>query len=137
MAIATPEIYAEMLDRAKAGAGGHARHGHAAAPVANEGVARLKQGAREPAVGGKLSHQQEQRYHRQVVDGKPGIGAGFEVAHQRQGAGHHGVADRSGQQHGNTDVYPHGQHQQHGPEHEGAPFNARHDAILRRLSCSL
>ena len=50
-------------DRAKAGAGGYAGHGHAPAPVANEGVARLKQRAREPAVGGKLPHQQEQRHH--------------------------------------------------------------------------
>jgi hypothetical protein len=104
--------------------------------VTDEGVARLEERPRQPALGGELPHQQEQRHHREVVDREARVGACLEETEQRRDAGHHDVAERASEQHRDADVHAKREQQQQHAEHQDAPFDAGHARSFRRLACA-
>jgi hypothetical protein len=95
-----------------------------------------EQRARQPAVGGELAHQQEQRDDDQVVVRQPRIGQVLQRVEQRRpfAAGQPHVAAGAHREHRDADG--HAQHQQH--QHDAEQHQAGADAAHRNTprTCS-
>ena len=89
--------------RAEHGARDDRGHRHAAAKMSDQRIGELEQRSAQPALRGELSHQNEQRNHRQVVQREARVGRALQVIDQTAIARQIPVAHRAGQKHRDRD----------------------------------
>ena len=113
-------------DRAEARARADRRHRDPALLMAHERADKAEQRTGQPAMGGELPHQQEQRNHHQVVIRQPRIREILERIEQRRGVAPGQIQIPAGADDEHRDADRHAddhQRQHHAKDHE-ADFDA-------------
>ena len=124
-------------DRAEGRAGHHGCHRQAAAKARHQRRRAFEQRARQAALGGEVTHQDEQRDDAQVEAGEARKGLRVQEACQRHPAGLHEVADATGDEHRHGDRHAHGHQAEHQREHRQRERHRAHLTPLRAARSGL
>ena len=100
--------------------------------MAEAGPGRVEQLAAEPAPGGQLAHQQEERQHRQGVARHPAERRGVEQVEKGRPAGERCEAKAADCEHGHRHRHPQPDQQQADGEENDAEFDMGHRWSVRR-----